>query len=96
MCLGANSLQRNLSMGYGQPTTKLEPIPALERILNDINRPYKRNVTHLHGWQFFMLADHLEQLILCSRLRADGTRPGGHPKKKYKVDHYHHLYFCLK
>jgi hypothetical protein len=43
-----------------------------------------------------MLADHLEQLILCSRLRADGTRPGGHPKKKYKVDHYHHLYFCLK
>jgi hypothetical protein len=34
-----------------------------------------------------MLADHF---------RADGKRPDGHPKKKYKFDHYHCLYFCLK
>jgi hypothetical protein len=32
--------KRNLSMKYGRPATFLEPIPALERILDDINRPY--------------------------------------------------------
>ncbi len=43
-----------------------------------------------------MLADHLEQLILHPQFSADGTRPNGQAKKKYKFDHYHHLYFCLK
>ena len=49
--------KRNLSVEYGRPTTNLEHIPHLERILQDINRPYMKDVTHLHGWQFFLLAD---------------------------------------
>ncbi len=46
--------KRNLSMEYGTPTTNLEHVPHLERILQDINRPYMKDVTHLHGWQFFL------------------------------------------
>jgi hypothetical protein len=36
-----------------------EHTPYLECILQDINRPYMKDVTHLHGWQFFHLANHL-------------------------------------
>jgi hypothetical protein len=65
-------------------------------MLHDIGRPYMRNVTYLHGWQLFMLADHLEQLILQPGLQADGTNPDDQTKKKYiKFDHIHRLYFCL-
>jgi hypothetical protein len=49
--------KRILSVEYGRPTTNLEHIPHLERILQDINRPYMKDITHLHGWQFFLLAD---------------------------------------
>ena len=67
--------KRNLSMEYGTPTTNLEHVPHLERILQDINRPYMKDVTHLHGWQFFLLGDRLKDLIERPRLRPDGTRP---------------------
>jgi hypothetical protein len=52
--------KRNLSVVYGTPTTELEHIPVLELILQDINRPYMKSVTHLHGWQFLVL------LLICS------------------------------
>jgi hypothetical protein len=55
--------KRNLSVEYGRPTINLEHIPHLECILQDINRLYMKDLTHLHGWQFFLLADHLKDLI---------------------------------
>jgi hypothetical protein len=47
--------KRNLSVEYGRLTTNLEHVLHLERILQDMNRPYMKDVTHLHGWQFFSL-----------------------------------------
>ena len=88
--------KRNLSMEYGTPTTNLEHVPHLERILQDINRPYMKDVTHLHGWQFFLLADCLKDLIERPRLRPDGTRPVNNIHKKCKLDHHHRLQYCLK
>jgi hypothetical protein len=88
--------KRNLSVVYGTPTTELEHIPALERILQDINRPYMKNVTHLHGWQCFDFAAHLQPLIDRPRLQKDGTQPLVNLHKKTKADHYHDLYYCLK
>jgi hypothetical protein len=88
--------KRNGSTRYGRPTTNLELVPALEKILQDINRPYIKDVTHLHSWQFFLLADRLKDLILRPRLREDGTRPERRSTKLVKHDHFHRLYFCLK
>ena len=88
--------KRNLSMRYGRPTSFLEPIPSLERILDHINRPYMLNVTHLHSWQFFQLAHCLKDYILRPRARRDGTIPNNRSHKRHKFDHYHRLYFCLK
>jgi hypothetical protein len=67
---------------YAQPTTNLEHVPQLEQILQDINRPYMRDVTHLHGWQFF----------LCPRQHPNGTFPANN----IKLDQFHGLYYCLK
>jgi hypothetical protein len=55
-----------------------------------------KDVTHLHGWQFFLLADHLKDLIQRSRLRPDGTCPANNIHSKCKLDHFHRLYYCLK
>ncbi len=88
--------KRNLSMEYGRPTTNLEHIPHLERILQDINRPYMKDVTHLHGWKCFLLGDCLKDLIERPRLHPDGTRPVNNIHKKCKLDHYNCLYYCLK
>jgi hypothetical protein len=55
--------KRNLSMEYGTPTTNLEHVPHLECILQDINRPYMKDVTHLHGWQFFLLTNYCQLWI---------------------------------
>jgi len=38
--------KRNLSVVYGTPTTELEHIPALECILQDINRPYMKGLSN--------------------------------------------------
>jgi hypothetical protein len=65
------SYKRNLSVEYGRLTTNLEHIPHLERILQDKNRPYMKDVTH-------------------------GTRPANNIHSKCKLDHFHHLYYCLK
>jgi hypothetical protein len=43
--------KRNLSVEYGRLITNLENIPHLERILQHMNRPYMKDVTHLQGWQ---------------------------------------------
>jgi len=88
--------KRNLSVEYGRPTTNLENIPHLECILHDINRPYMKDVTHLHGWQFFLLADCLKDLIERPRLHPNGTCPEMYNHKKCYLDHYHCFYYCLK
>jgi hypothetical protein len=80
--------KRNHSMKYSSPATPLEPINVLHKILQDSDRAYMHKVTHLHEWQFFLLADRLKDLILRPRLRDDGTRP--------KHDHFHRLFFCLR
>jgi hypothetical protein len=69
------SFKRNVSVRYQNPTTNLEPIPVLQQVLQDDNRSYMYNLTHLHAWQFFTLAARLEHLILRPRLREGGTRP---------------------
>ena len=51
--------KRTHSVTHTQPTTNLEQVSNLEPILQDINRPYIKDVTHLHGRQFFLLADCL-------------------------------------
>jgi hypothetical protein len=56
--------KRNLSVAYNQPTANLEHVPQLEQIIQDINRVYMIDVTHLHGWQFFLLANCLKDLNL--------------------------------
>jgi hypothetical protein len=88
--------KRNLSVAYGWPTTNLEHLPHLEHILQDINRPYMKDVTHLHGWQFFLLADCLKDFIECSRVCPNGSHPVNNIHRKCKLDHFHCLYYCLK
>jgi hypothetical protein len=89
------SYKRNVSLRYGNLTTNLEPIPVLDQVLHDENRAYMYNITHLHPWQFFILADRLEHLILRPRLRRDGTRPNRHGHTM-KQDHYHRVFLYLK
>jgi hypothetical protein len=67
--------KRNLSVEYGRLTTNHEHILHLECILQDMNRPYMKDVTHLHGCQFFLLACCLKDLIERPRLHPDGTHP---------------------
>jgi len=38
--------KRNLSVEYDRLTTNLEHVPHLEHILQDMNRPYMKDVTH--------------------------------------------------
>jgi hypothetical protein len=87
-----NPYIRNISVTYARPITNLEHVSHLECIL----RPYMKDVTHLHGWQFFLLANCLKDLIECPRLRPNGTRPKINIHSERKLDHYHHLYYCLK
>jgi hypothetical protein len=54
------------------------------------------DVTHLHGWQFFFLADHLKDFIKCPRIHPNGTCPANNIHSKCKLDHYQPLYYCLK
>jgi hypothetical protein len=55
-----------------------------------------KDVTHLHVWQLFLLAGCLKGLIECPRLYPNGTHPENNIHSKFKFDHYHHLYYCLK
>ncbi len=55
-----------------------------------------KDVTHLHSWPFFLLADHLKDLTECPRLHLNGTRPENNIHSMCKLDHYHHLYYFLK
>jgi hypothetical protein len=47
----------------------------LEEVINHSDRKYMKKLTHLHEWQFFLLADLLKDLILRPHLRNDGMRP---------------------
>jgi hypothetical protein len=82
----------NVSPRYGRLTTNLQANPILEHILRDENRAYMHHSTHLHPGQFFLLTERLKDLILWSRLRADGSRPNrlGH---SIHHNHYHRLFF---
>jgi hypothetical protein len=75
---------------------KHELTPYKKIIQWNMNRPYMKDVTHIHGWQFFLLADHLKDLIKCPRLHPNGTHPANNIPSKCKLDHFHHLYYCLK
>jgi len=86
--------KRNVSVRYGPPTTNLLPKKRLEDILQDSDRQYLKKLTHLHEWQFFLLADLLKDLILRPRLRRDGTRPE-RIFKPSRHDFFHRLFFCL-
>jgi hypothetical protein len=55
-----------------------------------------KDVTHLHGWQFFLIANCLKDLIECPRLCPNGTHPENNIHSNCKLDHYHCLYYCLK
>jgi hypothetical protein len=88
--------KRHLLVTYAWPTINLEHISHLECILQDINKPYKKDVTHLNGWQFFLFADPLKDLIKHPRIYLNGTHPANNFHSKFKLDHYHCLYYCLK
>jgi hypothetical protein len=77
-------------------TTNLEHVPHLERILQDTNWPYMKDITHLCGWQFFLLTDHLKHYIEWPRSYPNGTHPEIKICKKCKMDRHQHLYYCLK
>jgi len=66
----------------------------LEEVISDSDRQYMKKLTHLHEWQFFLLADLLKDLILRPGLRNDGTRPE-RIYKPSKHDYFHRLFFCL-
>jgi hypothetical protein len=84
--------KRNVSPRYGKPTTNLQANPILKHILRDDNRAYMHHSTHLHPGQFFLLAEHLKDLILRPRLRADGSRPN-RLGCSVRHDNYHRLFF---
>lgn len=86
--------KRNCSENFGAPEEPLTPNRVLDDLLSDRNRNYIGKITHLHAWQFFLLADKIKPLIERPRLRRDGTRPDT-LKKQCQHDHFHRLYFCL-
>ena len=89
--------KRNQSDQLGTPTTELQAVPCLHRLLADDNRAYVKHTTHLHTWQFLALAEKLKPLVERPRLRSDGTRaPNMNPQKPCKFDYKHRLFFCLK
>jgi hypothetical protein len=83
--LGANSLQKKSSGEIWGSNNQPGAIPALEQILSDINRPYMRDVTHLHGLQLFMLADHLKKIKLHPWLWVYGTCPNDIARKAFII-----------
>jgi hypothetical protein len=55
--------KRNVSVKLGPPETTVKPVKVLDNILADDNHEYMRKMTHLHSWQYFLLADRLQNLI---------------------------------
>jgi hypothetical protein len=51
------------SMHFGRPETVLEPVHVMDGLLVDNNWEYTKKITHLHSWQFFLLAECLKDLI---------------------------------
>ena len=91
-----SQFKRNNSVSYGPPQTPLvADSSVLLKVLKDRNRNYIGKITHLHAWQFFILADRVKHLIERPRLRRDGSRPiKAGPACKH--DHFHRLFFTLK
>jgi hypothetical protein len=50
-------------MKYNCPTTTLNAKQSLKELLLDDNGAYTHKLTHLHSWQFFMLAERLGPFI---------------------------------
>jgi hypothetical protein len=84
--------KRNVSLKVGPPETTLEPVRVVDDVLADDNHEYMRKMTHLHPWQFFVLADHLKDLIERPRANHESVKVGPTPKH----DHYHRLFLALK
>jgi len=84
--------KRNVSLKVGPPETTLELVRVLDDILADDNHEYMRKMTHLHPWQFFVLADCLKDLIKRPRANHESVKVGPTPKH----DQYHRLFFALK
>jgi hypothetical protein len=57
------SYKRNVSVKYDHPTSILNAKQSLEEVLLDDNQAYMHKLTHLHSWQFFMLAKRLQPFI---------------------------------
>jgi hypothetical protein len=85
--------KRNISAQYSTPVSLLEQHNCLAKVLQESDRAYMKNLTHLHEWQFFALAEKLEPLIIRARQRDDGSRPEVRQRPP-KFDHFHRLYFC--
>jgi hypothetical protein len=51
--------KRNCSIKCDTPTSMLEAKLSLLDVLADDNHAYMHKVTHLHTWQFFILAERL-------------------------------------
>jgi hypothetical protein len=90
-----DSIQRHVSCRHSIASNPLEAKNCLAEILQDSNRAYMKSVTHLHEWQFFELSKMLKDLILCLRLRSNGTRPEVR-RKPPKFDHNNRLFFILR
>jgi hypothetical protein len=84
--------KQNVSVRSGPPETMLEPVRVLEGLLHDDNHEYIKKITNLHSWQFFLLADHMKDLILRPRVNKQSAKVG--PAVKH--DHHHRLFFALK
>jgi hypothetical protein len=79
--------KRNVSLHVGPPETELEFVRVLEDILADDNRECIKKTTDLNSWYFFLLADHLKDLIDRPRTNHASVKVGPMPKH----GHYHRL-----
>ncbi len=66
-------------------TTKLQPNLILKHILCDDNRAYMHHSTHLHPGQFFLLAEHLNDLILWPWITRETEVVGVSPPSRMTV-----------
>jgi hypothetical protein len=51
------SYKRNVSCRYSTAAHPLVAKNSIPELLHDPNRAYMKSVTHLHEWQFFILAE---------------------------------------
>ncbi len=82
----AATYKHNICMCSGPPETMLEPVCVLEGFLHNENSEYIKKISYLYSWQFFLLADHLKDLIIRPREQPVTFKVGLVPKLLL-VDH---------